>query len=510
MRRIHHSWSFLSTCLCLVALLPAAEHDDPARSTITVVPPEDTTRLLSNPDMGWVLYENHVLDPANSTITTAPQESFPGVDHVAVMFSWADVEREPGVYDFTRVDAACDFWRAKGKGIHLRMSCESLLWWSDRKPPTGLGIPPHLLARLPVEAQQVRTFQGRSYTVVDARLPLYRESLRRFLEAVAEHYRGPRAVGLVDLRGFGLWGEWHSGYRYADDAQRREALIGVIDLHAAAFPHHWLSLSYSHDPDGPRELFAGPTDRYDPAATTAYDAFLRYSAFDHALTRPNITWRRDGVGGAVYSNQRRLCEEAFAARRGPFMSEFVAGYFQAKKGDAKWIRWVVDDALSLHPNYVSLLGWQHHEALAFLREQPELVAHGHRTMGYRLVPTRVSHPRRVSNRQPFTIESEWTNRGVGRCPEDLTLTWLLKTANGQVAARLDAGNAGANSLIAGKSTSLHHRVTVNGLAPGSYALHLVLRNADGRAIALPLGEADEEGSYAAGSPLEVGDARHPP
>jgi hypothetical protein len=506
MLRSQRAWSFLTVCLCsALVMFPAAEHDGADQTVITAVPPEDTLRVLSNPDMGWVLYENHVIDPANSTITTAPEETFPGVDHVAVMFSWADVERGPGIYDFTRVDAVCDFWRAKGKGIHLRMSCESLLWWNHRTPPAGLGIPPHLLARLPAEAQQVRTYQGKSYTVVDARLPLYRESLRRFLVAVAEHYQGPRAVGLVDLRGFGLWGEWHSGYRYADDDQRRAALIGIIDLHAAAFPRHWLSLSYSHDPDGPRELFAGPTNRLDPDSTATYDAFLRYSAFDHALTRPNITWRRDGVGGAVYSNQRRLCEQAFALRRGPFMSEFVAGYFQTKKGDAEWMRWVIDDALSLHPNYVSLLGWQHNEALAFLREQPELVAHGHRTMGYRLVPTRVSHPRRVWNRQPFTIASEWTNRGVGRCLEDLTLTWLLKTADGRVAARIEAGQAGASTWLRGATTSLHHRVTIGDLVPGRYALCVLLKTASGSTIALPLGDADTHTSYPTGSVVEVGD-----
>lgn len=489
-----------------ITLSDAADPPPGAADVVVVVPSEDVTRALSNPDMGWVLYENHVVDAKNSTISTAPQETFPGVDHVAVMFSWADVERAAGVYDFTRVDAACDFWRARGKGIHLRMSCESLLWWNDRKPPTGSGIPPHLLARLPAEAQEVRSFQGKSYTVVDARLPLYRESLGRFLNAVAERYQGPRAVGLVDLRGFGLWGEWHSGYRYADDAQRREALSGIIDLHAAAFPRHWLSLSYSHDPDGPPELFAGPTHRYDAASTATYDAFLRFSAFDHALTKPNITWRRDGVGGAVYSNQRRLCDEAFALRRGPFMSEFVTGYNQTKKGDANWMRWVINDALSMHPNFVCLLGWQHTEALAFLREQPELVAYGHRTMGYRLVPVTIRLPRQVARQQPFLITSEWTNRGVGRCQHDLMLTWILCDDAGRIVARHEAGNTGADSWVKGATARLEHRITIRDLTAGRYHLRVLLRTANGQVIALPLGEPCAAGSYTVGAVITVVDA----
>ena len=494
----------LFVCLPLLCLtISAVEPSHAAADVDVVVPPEDVTRVLSNPDMGWVLYENYPVDAKNSTITTAPEETFPGVDHVAVMFSWADVEREEGVYDFTRVDAACDFWRAKGKGIHLRMSCESLLWWNDRKPPTGSGIPPHLLAKLPADAQQVRTFQGKSYTVVDARLPHYRDSLRRFLHAVAERYQGPRSVGLVDLRGFGLWGEWHSGYRYADDAQRREALIGIIDLHAAAFPHHWLSLSYSHDPDGPPELFAGPTHRYDAASTATYDVFLRFSAFDHALTKPNISWRRDGVGGAVYSNQRRLCDETFALRRGPFMSEFVTGYAQTKKGDEKWLRWVIDDALSMHPNYVCLLGWQHREALAFLHEQPELVAHGHRTMGYRLVPVSVRLPRQVTRQQPFRISSEWTNRGVGRCQQDLTLTWILHDVAGRIVARHDAGKTGSDRWVKGATARLEHHLALRDLAAGRYHLRVLLRTPSAQVIALPLGEPCAAGSYGVGAVITL-------
>ncbi len=39
------------------------------------------------------------------------------------------------------------------------------------------------------------------------------------------------------------------------------------------------------------------------------------AAFDHALTKPNVTSRRDGAGRAVHSNERRLNDMTTLVRR---------------------------------------------------------------------------------------------------------------------------------------------------------------------------------------------------
>src|SRR5438034_4419317 len=123
----------------------------------TTRPAEDPDAVLHNPDMGWVVYENFPVDPderGSSNMLTLPNENFDGVDNVAIMFSWADVETRPGEYDFSAVDRAYDFWNKRGKRIQLRMSTESLLWWNTRNPPRGTGIPPHVLHRLPPGSKQ--------------------------------------------------------------------------------------------------------------------------------------------------------------------------------------------------------------------------------------------------------------------------------------------------------------------------------------------------------------------
>src|SRR5688572_27630954 len=74
---------------------------------VTVTPREAEQAVLHNPDMGWVVYENYPLDPnkgGSSTLLALPDETFDPVGTVAIMFSWQDVEKEPGRYDFSKAD----------------------------------------------------------------------------------------------------------------------------------------------------------------------------------------------------------------------------------------------------------------------------------------------------------------------------------------------------------------------------------------------------------------------
>ena len=141
--------------------------------------------------MGWVLYENYPLDQdphGSSTLLQVPNENFAGVDSVAIMFSWQDVETHPDEYDFSKVDFAYDYWAHRGKAIQLRLSTETLLWWTNRNPPTGKGVPDYVLAKLSPDEKQTRELQGVNYVVPDARNAYYRERLKKFLLAINEHF----------------------------------------------------------------------------------------------------------------------------------------------------------------------------------------------------------------------------------------------------------------------------------------------------------------------------------
>lgn len=502
MSRPHIAKTFLLLLALSAAMVAELRAKSLGATLVTVVPTEDTNAVLHNPDMGWVLYENYPLDPdphGSSTLLTLPEESFPEVDAVALMFSWQDIEPRQDEYDFTKVDRAYDHWARRGKEIQLRVSATTLLWWANRNPPAGKGVPDYVLERLSPAEKQTRDLEGNRYTVEDARNPYYRERLGKFLRAVAVHFSGARQVTLVDLRGFGVWGEWHSGFQYATLKERWTALRGIIDDWSRAFPQHRLALSYSYDPDGPKELYAGPTDKFDARFTTHYRDFLRYSAFDHALTKKNLTLRRDGAGGAVHANERKLCEEAFQRGRVPMFSEFVDGYVQSAKGGTNWVNWKIADALSLHPNYINLLGWCCRDALTFTRERPDLIAHGLRWMGYRLVPTEVQYPATIRGGETFRVKQNWVNRGVGRALRDYELEFDLLDANGKPMATAHAGKLETSRWVADHSYVAVVKGKFKNVPAGRYELALRLRDPQtNRVIALPLADTGAEGCYRIG------------
>ncbi len=452
--------------------------------------------------MGWVLYENYPLDQdphGSSTLLTLPNESFAGVDAVALMFSWQDIEKRPDEYDFSKVDFAYDYWAKLGKEIQLRLSTSPLLWWGNRIPPAGKGVPDYVLAKLAPAEKQTRELQGVSYVVVDARNPFYRERLSKFLRAVNTHFAAARPVTLIDLRGFGAWGEWHSGFRYPTLEERRTALKGIIDIWSGSLSNHPLALSYSYDPDGPKALHAGSTEKFDARSTGHYADYLKYSAFDYALTKDNITFRRDGCGGAVHSNERKLNEEAFRLGRRPMFSEFLGGFSQSKVGGAKWIERQIANALSLHPNYISLLGWQGADALAFLQERTDSVNSALARMGYRLVPTRIAYPTAIAAGRPFDIEMRWVNRGVGRALRDYELRLYILASDGHAVATTSGGTLETSRWVAGNEYVVHRNVTFWKAPTGGYEIALALYDGKShREIELPIAHRGPAGPYQIG------------
>ncbi len=441
--------------------------------------------------MGWVVYENYPLDNdpgGSSCLVTLPDERFPDIDAVALMFSWRDVETNRGAYDFSRADRAYDFWQKRGKEIQLRISSESLMFPTAGNPESGAGVPPYVLDQLKPEEKQTRLMEQRSYAVPDARNPFYRERLGLFLRAVHEHFGPSRPITLIDLRGFGAWGEWHSGFRYPDLDSRRDALKRIIDLWSDAFQGRLLALSFSYDPDGPKELYAGSNKKFDPGFTTNYLEFLRFSAFDYALTKTNITFRRDGCGGAVHSNERKLNEEAFSHYgRAPMFCEFLGGYAAAKQAGSNWVNFMIEDALSLHPNYINLLGWQAEDARNFVRERPDLIARGLLEMGYRLVPIELQYPASITNGIPFELKSKWVNRGVGRAPRDFQLQLTLLKPDGSIAGQSSPQAISNHEWVNGTIYPLANQIKFPSVPAADYDLAICLHDPiTSRSITLPL------------------------
>src|SRR6476620_2591907 len=170
---LRYGYIFLLSTLALsqwavFAACPFAQAKPAAAARTIIAPKELPNAVLHNPDMGWVLYENYPLDQdphGSSTLLLVPKENFDGVDSVAIMFSWQDVEKLPDEYDFSKVDFAYDYWAYRGKAIQLRLSTETLLWWTNKTPASGKGVPDYVLAKLSPAEKQTRELEGASYVV---------------------------------------------------------------------------------------------------------------------------------------------------------------------------------------------------------------------------------------------------------------------------------------------------------------------------------------------------------
>lgn len=416
-----------------------------------VTPTEDTSVVLHNPDMGWVLYENFIISSGES----AAQPScpvygydFPGVDHVMLKFTWADIERGKDNYDFTRFDYIYDYWAKRGKTIQMGMSTDSLLWYGSR----GTGIPQYVLDEIPENKKQVRTHQNIRYTVCDANVPYFQERLEKFLKAMQAHFdETNRPVDYIDLRGYGLWGEWHQGYQYESLDAKRKALNKICEIWSKSFPDAWLALSYSYDPDEPREYYSQPNQ---------IEKYMEWSAFDLARKYSNITWRRDGCGGAIQKNERTFCEFNFAGgNRGPFTSEGAGGY--SDRGSAEYI---VNDGLTLHPNYFTVVGWTNQQAKDFIEKEPDLFTKGLNNMGYRFVPTKISYPDSLVSNGKTSLTITLVNKAVGRAMRDYTVRLILTDKDGKVVSTMDAGSVPTSTYIKGET---YNAVTLNFQASGN-------------------------------------------
>jgi hypothetical protein len=418
--------------------------------TVKSFPTEDQITVLHNPDMGWVLYDNFIISknesPAYINCPTYGYK-FPGVDTVMLKFTWADIEKSEGAYDFSGYDFIYDYWKHLGKDVTCGMSTDSLLWYGL----SGTGVPGYVLGKMPQEKVKTRDYIDNSslkYKVCDASDPYYMQRLVAFLTACEDHFQKTnRPMRYIDLRGYGLWGEWHQGYQYESIEAKRKALDGVLKAWSEAFPKSWLALSYSYDPDEPQVNYT------DPNKITKY---LEWSAFDLATKYSNITLRRDGAGGAVQSNERIFCADIFkTVVRGPFTSEGVGGYTDKSSAEN-----ILNDGLTLHPNYFTIIGWANEQAKSFIEQEPDLFNYGLMTMGYRFVPNFVEYNGEVQNGSELKVTSQWLNRAVGKAARDYELKAVLTDAKGNKKYEFSLGATGSEKWIQNKKYDVINKATV--------------------------------------------------
>jgi hypothetical protein len=482
------TWVLTLSCIPLFNLTSMALVTPP---NTTVVYPTEISDVLHNPDMGWVYVTNAI--PGHEDLGRVG--TFPEVDNVAICSTWAELESVEGQFSWTRIDNAIAYWGAQqGKRIHFRISTEPYIigYYSY-----SAGSPSWLYSNYSIPYQNMTAY-GFTYRVPDYTNTIYLTKLNNFLTAFANRYRNNAYLDIVDLRGYGLWGEWHSGHNFANVSQRESGLATIIDNWYSAWQENKilaLSCSYEFRND------MTPNCSYP----TNYNDYKQWSAFDYALTKPNLTIRRDGLAGAMLTWDSKYLTDFFNSGRNlPVMGEFFGGYSAYRDNlIANYTPdTAVDEALSYHPNYLTMMGWDADaSAPAFYSERSDLISKGNKMMGYRFVLSEASYPTTILPGEGFVLKQSWVNRAVGKCFNKYPLKIYLTDSNGNEVWSATDDKFDQRSFVKDNVYDVDSGfVLPSTVSAGTYSLRVAMVDSNGQSkIKIAISNEDSQGRYILGN-----------
>ena len=168
---------------------------------------EETNALCEdNEGQGWVVLEEPLYGGLPSL---GYKGTLPEVKAVSLSTGWSVIEQTPGVYDWREMDKTIEYWVSQGKTINMRLCTDGL----TLNQGVIHGCPAWIFEE-PYNVPQVVN-DGQIYADLSSKV--YQTELKKFLAVFAEHYTNENypyrdAIEVVELRGYGMVGEWHSGW----------------------------------------------------------------------------------------------------------------------------------------------------------------------------------------------------------------------------------------------------------------------------------------------------------
>ncbi|MBN1506188.1 MAG: DUF4832 domain-containing protein [Sedimentisphaerales bacterium] len=467
------------SCLCLVALVIAA--DPPAGAKTTVVHPADTGVALVNPGMGWVLhhYDNSPFNYGGKLAPSDTVDDFPGVGVIYLRIAWSYLEPQEGQFNWSVLDTPAQRWLDEGKQIALRISCSegsprfATPEWVRQAGAKGYfftggkGIDPN----------------GRAWEP-DYDDPIFIEKLDHFLAALAERYDGNPEVAFIDVGSFGIWGEGHT-YWSTKKPYSAETIRRHIDLHTKHFK---------------KTLLAANDDF---ASHDRGRSVIEYTA------QQGLTLRDDSI--LVQGGQNAYFSADFAPlfwQKVPVVLESEHYGPSRSRGYWKDGSQYLQAIEKYHASYTSVHWWPRE----FLAANEDLVRRINQRLGYRLQLLEASWPAEVAADGTFWFATKWQNAGVAPCLPGGYPTLTIKDTKGGIAAVfVDEGLNMRDLPIAdpGKAIATNHKATFalplatdersRLLKPSDYGIYISIATATGTPkIALPLPNEDGHRRYRLG------------
>ena len=204
--------------------------------------PQTISGQLHNDGMGWCALEEQT---ELGKLDLGKNGTIPECDVIGIQTSWALIEKTPGNFDWSLIDKTIDYWTNLGKRINFRICTDSL-----SLPEVYFGAPKWINeAPYNVHYEEYQYSGDMMARVNDLTDPTYQRLFENFLDKLAERYIDNAYLDTVDIRGYGMYGEWHSGHSFANMNERMETLAYITDQYQERFAKNGIQLFLSNSWD---------------------------------------------------------------------------------------------------------------------------------------------------------------------------------------------------------------------------------------------------------------------
>lgn len=437
------------------------------------------TGQLHNIGMGWnVLEEQTEL----GKLDLGKNGTLPECDSIGIQTSWGLIEKTPGEFDWSLIDKTIDYWTSIGKRINFRICTDSL-----NLPEVYFGAPEWINeAPYNVGYEEYQYSGDMMARVNDLADPTYQRLFENFMDKLAERYVNNPYLDSVDIRGYGMYGEWHSGHSFRNMQERMSTLSYIIDQYQKRFAKNgielWLSCSWDYQ---------GVNQDGSSAATYGnckYDDYLDWSSIRHAANLPNVGYRRDGLAGngcTKYATDEKAISDMFrSGKKVSFCGEYFLGISGYTSGSLGMDPVEATDELLFksHMNYSSALGWVNSEAINIIESgHADVFDRGNQKMGYRFKVEKALFPNGVKQGKVAHVLTTLSNSSVGRLSRaGYNVRLMLIDGDGKVKQAYDNKAYDLRILANGEVMNIYSDFAVDkNLASGDYTLAMAIVDKDG-------------------------------
>ncbi len=373
---------------------------------------QDEFTVLSNPHKGWYW---HYIDNGmtrcefyqgrwHHSYCDAEDEyditQFPGLHHLALRIDWYDIEKQEGVFDWSRIDEIFERYGKLGYKFNFRVCTYEGILHDD----FGYATPEWVKD---AGAEGWIEANGSWQPKYDD--PIFLEKLENFMREFGGRYNNNPLVEYVDLGTIGIWGEGNAGHQiYTIDMYKKH-----INMHLKYFPDKIIMIN--------DDIIN--CSSYNPSVN-------RKHVLDYALGKnmgfrdDSILWVGNTVGNCGYDTMRTPFMFDLFAENAPVDIEL--DHLKQVKDDVYKDGMPIYEALKrAHATYCGF----HCYPQEWVEKYPYLSKHIANKLGYWYFLNGAELPEFVSG-LPAVAKFYFENKGFARAYNSFTLKFKLVAENG--------------------------------------------------------------------------------